>query len=81
MLGDKHMTSLPSPLRLCVSAFPCWPRPQAARSPGMAVLSEKPVVNDTLAGQDLVVVLKDGGHGVRASAPADSLPIMKLLLR
>jgi hypothetical protein len=37
----------------------------------LAALSEELVVNDTLAGQNLVVLAEDGGHGARAYARRD----------
>jgi hypothetical protein len=32
----------------------------------LSVLEDEPVVNDTLSGQNLVVIREDGGHGARA---------------
>jgi hypothetical protein len=61
--------------------FPVWRRSQAMPAKSwvftlliddepkaypLSVLKEELVVNDTLAGQDLVVIQEDGGHGARA---------------
>ena len=61
--------------------FPVWQRSQALSAKSwvftqliagqpkaypLSELEEELVVNDTLAGQNLVIILEDGGHGARA---------------
>lgn len=63
--------------------FPVWQRSQALPAKSwvftqlidgqpkaypLSELEEELVVNDTLAGQNLVIILEDGGHGARAYA-------------